>query len=372
MPSIDITGMPEEQVEAIAKMAFGGDLGWHIGPFLLAVIIDGILFGIVSQQYITWWTFSNSSERKSYAYLTHYLIIASIAYTIFEISYGMHNFVYNFGKYRAFLEVNFPQVVPILGWITSAPVQIFYTERSFRLNGRNWYLVGLLGTLICASFGMTIWILVICQWISSELQAELIVQPVQSWQCLTLAIDLIITTSIGWGLYKSKTGWSDTNALVNKLMLITLETQLGPTILMLGFVIEFAISPPTTLGIFFEQLIPKFYVVGYLATLNSRVSLRRASQSVISAQQMTPPALMKQNSYNAGFGQLHQATVKIETETYTESYQLQNTPPGINRKPVIYEEAEISSPTQWVEHLEFTPNESQSQSTLVNNGLNIV
>ncbi|KAK6908106.1 hypothetical protein I203_102107 [Kwoniella mangroviensis CBS 8507] len=364
MDIIDIKGMSDEQVETIARMAFGGDdLGWHIGPFLLAVLFDCMLFGVVSQQYMTWWMFSRGTERRCYAWLTHFLMIASAAYTICEISYGMHNFVYHFGHYKVFLEVKYPQVFPLLGWITSAPVQLFYTERTFKLNGRNWYLVGLLIALISASLGMTIWILVICQYLSSELQAKLIIHQVQAWQCITLAIDSIITVSIGWGLYKSRTGWSDTDALVKKLMLITLETQLGPTILMLCFVIEFAISPPATLGIFLEQLIPKFYVVGYLATLNSRFSLRRDS-APISFGKASPRTLNRVNTYGHGSDRPQQATVNIETETYVQSFQMQPTPSGINRKP-IFEEVKVKElpEDQWIQHLEFTSN-NRSNLTL--------
>nr|XP_019045556.1 hypothetical protein I302_05946 [Kwoniella bestiolae CBS 10118]OCF24486.1 hypothetical protein I302_05946 [Kwoniella bestiolae CBS 10118] len=324
---IDITDMPDEQVEAIARMAFGGNVGWHLGPFLLAVLFDGILLGVAS---------SNTSE--------------------------------DFGHYRVFLEVEYPQVFPLLGWITSAPVQLFYTERSYRLNGKNWYLVGLLVALIGASLGMTIWILVVCQWLSSELQAKLILDQVQAWQCLTLAIDTIITVSIGWGLYKSRTGWSNTDVLVKRLMLITLETQLGPTILMLCFVIEFAISPPDTLGIFLEQLIPKFYVVGYLATLNCRFNLRRESQPA-SAEKDSPRALGRANTHVLGSRQLQQATVNIETETYVESFQMQSTPLGINRKPLPLEIKEVYD-DEWIENLDFTGN-NQSNHTL-HDGSNLV
>nr|XP_019012831.1 uncharacterized protein I206_02327 [Kwoniella pini CBS 10737]OCF51612.1 hypothetical protein I206_02327 [Kwoniella pini CBS 10737] len=266
MSVIDITGMPVEQVEAIAKMAFGDDVGWHIGPFLL------------SQQYMTWWTYSRLTERKINVYVTHFLVTAAVAYTACEISYALHNFVYNFGKFRVFLEIRYPQVFPILGWITSAPIQLFYTERTFRLNGNNWLLCILLMGLILGTFGMTVWVLVFCQTLSSELQALLIVRQVQAWQCLTLATDSIITISIAWGLYRSRTGWSKTDALVKRLMIITLETQLGPTIL--------------------------------------------------------PKTETRLNTYLLGSGQMQQATVNIETGTYFETHHMQKSQIGLNRLPL--------------------------------------
>ncbi|WWC62660.1 uncharacterized protein I303_105257 [Kwoniella dejecticola CBS 10117] len=355
MSVIDIKGMPVEQVETIAQMAFGGDVGWHIGPFLLSVVFDSVLFGVVSQQYMTWWTYSRPTERRIYVYVTHFLAIAAVAYTACEISYAMHNFVYNFGNFRVFLEVKYPQIFPIMGWITSAPIQFFYTERSFRLNGNNWFLAILLAALIFGTFGMTIWILAFCQTLSSELQALLIVRQVQAWQCLTLATDGIITLSIAWGLYKSRTGWSNTDALVKRLLIITLETQLGPTILMLAFVTEFAISPPLTLGIFFEQLIPKFYLVGFLATLNSRYTLRRDSQPGLSVQ-CSPRSNTRGNAYLLGSGQLQQATVNVETETYVESFHMQKSQIGINRLPLEDEPSTVAA--ELSEKLDLSKNDS--------------
>jgi hypothetical protein len=34
----------------------------------------------------------------------------------------------------------------------------------------------------------------------------------------TLVTDLILTVTMAWGLWRSKTGWSDTDKLINRLI----------------------------------------------------------------------------------------------------------------------------------------------------------
>lgn len=46
-----------------------------------------------------------------------------------------------------------------------------------------------------------------------------------------LAGDLITTSVIALFLYRSKTGWSQTDAILTRLLLLTAETQLPPTLM---------------------------------------------------------------------------------------------------------------------------------------------
>ncbi|WWC61593.1 uncharacterized protein I303_104177 [Kwoniella dejecticola CBS 10117] len=178
----------------------------------------------------------------------------------------------------------------------------------------------------------------------------------QVWQGLSLASDTLITSSLAYGLWKSKTGWSATDDLIKKLMLITIETQLGPTILMLAFTIQFAIAPPAALSQFFDLLIPKAYALGFFATLNSRYQLRRAAQGSSGAQNQ---AHVKSNTFAMGSERLHQATVQVDVDTYTESYQL----PTMQSRSVNRDNArdfkEFAEDSESVENLDYTANLSK-------------
>ncbi|WVW84756.1 hypothetical protein I302_106791 [Kwoniella bestiolae CBS 10118] len=144
----------------------------------------------------------------------------------------------------------------------------------------------------------------------------------------------VVVTSFGGG-------WSHTDALVKKLLIVTLETQLAPTLMMIAFVIDLSVKPSSTIGIFFDILIPKSYTVGYLATLNTRVHLRRDRSTHGSGNGKAADT----NAYHLGTGRLQQATIKIDTETYTESFQIGRPTAGVNRRDMkdVSEEGSVEN-----------------------------
>jgi hypothetical protein len=52
---------------------------------------------------------------------------------------------------------------------------------------------------------------------------------------LELVGDLIITITLGITLYRSRTDFKATNSIINRLLLMVVETQLPPTILAAAF-----------------------------------------------------------------------------------------------------------------------------------------
>ncbi|OCF34423.1 hypothetical protein I317_03523 [Kwoniella heveanensis CBS 569] len=349
----DIKLMPQEQVEGLAQMALANDLGYNLGPWLLGVLSDCIFFGILAQQYISWFSYSRPNERPILSWLTHYIGINQAAWTGYIMFFGMHYFVFNFGAFRVFLDVKWASLFPTWGWSVSGPIKFFYIERTWKINGKNMILGALLCCLNLAEGGMCFFLTYKFNTLSSGLEAAKMTTVTQVWQGLSLASDMIITTSLAFGLYKSRTGWSQTDHMIKKLMFLTIETQMGPTVLMLAFTIQFAIAPPAALSQFFDLLIPKAYALGYLATLNSRYNLRRdmASSKGSNNDQL------RSNTFALGSHRPQQATVHVDTETYSESYNMPSIPRGTNRGHLgdLKEISDVES----VENLDYTTNLSK-------------
>ncbi|WVF68929.1 hypothetical protein IAT40_003703 [Kwoniella sp. CBS 6097] len=357
----DFGAMSPEELEAVAAGAFGLNKGLNLGPFLLAGLFDICLYGIMTQQYQSWWQFSRPNDRSATKWLTHYIFLASSVWSIALIAYEMGKFVYHFGNYSYFMEVSWPTAFPIVGWSMSGAVQAFYAERSYRLNGQNKILLAVISCLILAEGAITMALVVLIQWkykLVTELQAGVVLREVRIWQCVTLGTDTIITASLSWGLYKSRTGWSNTDALVKKLILLTLETQLGPTLIMLAFVIEFSMTPSSTIGVFFDIMIPKAYTVGYLATLNSRYSLRRDLHGQSSGGRDRSNEV-KTNTYALGSNRLQQATVHVETNTYIEEYSMPETRLGVNRSFGKGDDIREIDEAESIEQLDYAQNLSK-------------
>ncbi|WWC62661.1 uncharacterized protein I303_105258 [Kwoniella dejecticola CBS 10117] len=337
-------------MEVVAAGLFGGKEDWTLGPPMMGAIFDAILWGVMLQQIQSWWAHSRATERLPTRYLTYYIMLGSTAWTAMSISYIMHNFVYMFGQYAVLLEMPYFTAFPITGWGLTAAVQAFYIDRSFRLNNRNIYLLLFLSACIVAECVAVILLLIKCTQSANLLAAPAALPQLRFWQIMTLATDLLITTSLGWGLWSAKTGWTHTDALVKKLLLVTLETQLAPTLIMIAFVVEMSITPSSTMGVFFDLLIPKAYTVGFLATLNVRVRLKRAQTSQAGGSNGNQT---RSNAYHLGSGRLQQATVQVDTDTYIESYQMEAAKPGINRSNGRIDEEES------VENLDYAHNLSK-------------
>jgi hypothetical protein len=134
---------------------------------------------------------------------------------------------------------------------------------------------------------------------------------------------VVITVGIGVGLLRSKTGWAHTDKarrlgcaltqIVNRLVRINLESQVPATVMAMAFLIIFSASAPprrsrpvlkprSLLNFVWQGIQSKFYLIGLLYTLNSRVSFEVRHISVF-----------KPTSRDLGG-----ITVDVQTETYEE------------------------------------------------------
>ena len=124
-----------------------------------------------------------------------------------------------------------------------------------------------------------------------------------------MSADIIITVCILFGLSRSKTGWSHTDTVsdlthstwnwlirrqtITRLIRMTLEAQVPPTMLAIAFITEYrelsplhatssilrlaraVVTPSSLLGGFLEGVQAKVYAVGLMYALNVRVTLQQ-------------------------------------------------------------------------------------------------
>ncbi|KAJ7241903.1 hypothetical protein B0H12DRAFT_1326143 [Mycena haematopus] len=103
------------------------------------------------------------------------------------------------------------------------------------------------------------------------------------WVIVCLVLDVTVATILITCLFKSKTGLDTSNSVVNRVILLTLETALLPSISMAVAVIILHGTPNPgehdDLVMFFVFITAKLYAIGLLRTLNARVRLRERLQS---------------------------------------------------------------------------------------------
>jgi hypothetical protein len=90
-----------------------------------------------------------------------------------------------------------------------------------------------------------------------------------------LLADLILTGMIAYGLWRSKTGWKDTDAMIKRIIMyacsfqssgrkltcysFSCEAQLMPTIMALGMLIQYATSYNSFINFFFMYVLFNSY-----------------------------------------------------------------------------------------------------------------
>jgi hypothetical protein len=85
-----------------------------------------------------------------------------------------------------------------------------------------------------------------------------------------MVADVIITVCILYGLWKSRTGWSNTDRVISRLIRMTLEAQVPPLIFAIGYLSYVSQEPSSLLGAVFLGCQPYIYGICLLYTLNSR------------------------------------------------------------------------------------------------------
>ncbi|CAK9782952.1 unnamed protein product [Cutaneotrichosporon oleaginosum] len=116
--------------------------------------------------------------------------------------------------------------------------------------------------------------------------------------------DIVITVGIGCGLLRSRTGWDHTDKIVNRLVRINLESQVPATLMAASFLVVFILKPQSLLNFVWQGIQSKFYLIGLLYTLNSRVSFEVRNISVFK------PTMASRD--------LGGITVEVETETFED------------------------------------------------------
>ncbi|KAK4687453.1 hypothetical protein P7C73_g2659, partial [Tremellales sp. Uapishka_1] len=316
---------PTPAIEAAAAAELHPYRATNFSAILLSLCIDLFMLGILTQQSIQWFTYRRN-ERRIITLLVYVLGLCSLVMTGLVMGQSFDHFGVHFGEYYPWLSTKWTCFWPFCDTVIAT--LIFYLERAFLLNNRNWYIVGFMGILWPLAWGSSLAVLGKFSQLATETQAPEIAPILFVWFSAIMTIDIAITASIGWGLWKSRTGWSQTDQMIGKLMMVSVETQLPPTLIAIAFLIVFSRSQASFMCIFFECIQSKFYVVGFMAVLNSRHKLRRemdGGSDFNDVQRKTNTFVMK------GTRPLGQETINIVTETYVESFSIQPDSRGINR-----------------------------------------
>ncbi|KAK0200230.1 hypothetical protein DFS33DRAFT_1387438 [Desarmillaria ectypa] len=165
------------------------------------------------------------------------------------------------------------QVAP--SGIIALLVQSFFTYRVYILSRKNIPITLFLGSLVLGEFGVTVAYFV-RGWsvkLVAEIPSKLTVLS-RSMNAVGAAGDMCITISLIYLLQRSKSGFRRTDAMMNQLILFSLNSGLLTSICAITSLVLVLVYPNNFLYITFYILLGRLYTNSFLATLNARFKIR--------------------------------------------------------------------------------------------------
>ncbi|WVW87056.1 hypothetical protein I302_109113 [Kwoniella bestiolae CBS 10118] len=327
-------------VEEIARKQVTGNLGSHLSPLILGMAVDGLLMGVAINQFVRWWNHSKK-EATHIRFLLYLASFGAICATIFTWATTLHMFSYNYGEYSQFIKCDWIAWYGILDPLTKISIQAFYAERAWRINKRNYVILVSIGICLCLSVTGSVGYTFITRTKTMNDFDSTANIFFYLWPGACISADLIITSSIMYGLYRSRSGLDHTDRLVKRLMRISLEAQVPPTLVALLFFLQFAADSMSSIVQFIAIIHPKVYLVGCLAVLNSREDLRNDRKT---SYVYTSGGSYGSSSAGSGNKNLQTGGITVETETYICSDGGLVVPrPGLNRSFSDIKDKDLSS-----------------------------
>ncbi|OCF74292.1 hypothetical protein I204_04663 [Kwoniella mangroviensis CBS 8886] len=276
-----------QQLNDLTRGGIEKHIGLYLGPIVLGFAFDSMLLGCIIQQLI-WNVIWTPSDRLFNKIILYSVVLLSVATTIFNDCFFFHAFASGFGNWYRLIQLDYIRWHPILDCVTVTLVHIFYLERGYQLHGRSKWVPIIVLPFLLADIGGAIGGTVMLFKIPDTYDLITIKPFFYTWIGGTLVVDLLITSIIFHKLIKSRTGWSDTDLMINKLITISVETQLPSLVVAIAFMVSYGLKANAGLNVFFELFHPKVHVVGLLTVLNSRNKLRN---------QLNGTSNVKENNY---------------------------------------------------------------------------
>ncbi|KAF9254139.1 hypothetical protein L218DRAFT_589916 [Marasmius fiardii PR-910] len=159
--------------------------------------------------------------------------------------------------------------VPILTVLISTPCQIFVAYR-IRIISQIMWIPIMIVLLAFISMAGGLWTAVTNRIIKVFSRLAALHTPALMWLLASAIADLAITVSLYWTLARRKTGFRQTDDIINRILRLTVQTGLITTTFAMLDVICFLALPHTTVNFIWDLALSKLYTNALLSTFNAR------------------------------------------------------------------------------------------------------
>ncbi|KAH9921461.1 uncharacterized protein B0H18DRAFT_1021214 [Fomitopsis serialis] len=253
------------------------------GPQLIGAFFNWALLGVLNIQVYLYHTYF-PKDRWPFKLMVYGILAFEWVHTGLVTSGCMDIYVYNYGNVESLVSLhNSWFAVPVMCAIVSVFVQMFFAWRIYKFS--NSYLLA--GGVATLSLTQGISALVAGGMMeplkaAQDIAHGSIFPAILVWLSVTAAADIIIAILMTVLLLKSKNGLPRTEALINRMIQLVVETGMltaGCAVIMLVL----AKAPQTKNTLLYEALsltITKVYANTFLTNLNSRAHMQEGLPKV--------------------------------------------------------------------------------------------
>ncbi|TFK36144.1 hypothetical protein BDQ12DRAFT_654966 [Crucibulum laeve] len=244
-----------------------------VGVLLIGIFFNTFLFGLVTYQFIV---YANTKFKDPLwiRAIVWTLCITDTTHSTIAIYNAYDMCVTNYGNPESLLFVSW--TVPVLAFATAFAAfitQIFLGHRVLLIT-KNKYITGVVGITSLAAFVTAIYVTYMAAVVHEIKDFGLLVPSVTAWLALQTTADFILTFILAYALAKSRTGFSKTDTVINRLIRGAVQTGVFASIFALGDMFCFTLLKGTYFYAMFAYPIGRIYTNTLMDTLNARINLR--------------------------------------------------------------------------------------------------
>uniref|UniRef100_A0A0W0FXR4 DUF6534 domain-containing protein n=1 Tax=Moniliophthora roreri TaxID=221103 RepID=A0A0W0FXR4_MONRR len=257
------------------------------GPLLIGAFLNAILYGVFLMQHGPLARHSRIislaevilSQQDALSVL--FLLILETINTGLDFGIIWEPLIETFGDSRALQVQPIPssQVLasdPIMTAIISTIVQVFFALRTYRMTKSKVLLSTICALAFCSLVGAvtsTAFIATSLRWDHFPVYRG----PILTWLLASALCDIVISISLVGALYKGKGSFKSTNSLINKIILLTVQTGTITSVAAIGDALTFlfVLNSHTTIQFIWDFSLSKLYSNSLLSTLNARSEWNR-------------------------------------------------------------------------------------------------
>ncbi|KAL1659300.1 hypothetical protein GGG16DRAFT_110514 [Schizophyllum commune] len=254
-----------------------------MGAAFIGCIIAGLLHGVSIVQ--TWYYFTHHRD----AWHTVSLVTAVLFFdTVHQalISYTVYYYVIaNYGSAVTIGELVWSLLVEVyFNGFTGFLVQGFLALRIWRLSNKNVWLTSIVCVFIFAEFCCCLIFASLSLHLNTFAELAELQGLSVSVNALAAAGDVLIAIILCTLLHRSRTGFSRSDTIINKLIIFAVNTGMLTSLCAVGSLISITVAGNTFWYIAFFFCMGRLYTNSLLATLNARKAIRSSADGAYSSE----------------------------------------------------------------------------------------